>query len=137
LAGIPTIAVMALTDLILQKWYGYPPFDPWVYASFLLYVAIGRLVIRTNSAWRIGTAAILGSLQFFLLTNFGTWYTAHGMSTPLYPKTLDGLIECYTLGLPFLKYTLFGDVVFTAAVFAAEAWLTQPVAEPAAEEVRA
>ena len=76
---------MALTDFILEKWYAYPPFDLWVYASFLVYVILGRLLIRTNAAWRIGTAAVLGSLQFFLISNFGTWYSSHGLSTPMYP----------------------------------------------------
>ena len=51
--------------------------------------------------------------------------------------TFSGLIACYIAGLPFLGYTLLGDLGCTAAVFAAEAWLTQPAAEPAAEEVRA
>lgn len=136
-AWVPSMALMALTDIILEKWYAYPSFDPWVYSSFLVYVALGRLLIRTNAPWRIGAAAVLGSVQFFLITNLGTWYTSHGLATPMYPRTLDGLVECYTMGLPFLKYTLIGDLGFTIAVFGAEAWLTQHASQPAAEEVRA
>ncbi len=134
LAWVPSMAVMALTDKILEKWLAFPPFDPWVYASFLIYVLLGRLLIRTNTPWRIGLAAVLGSLQFNLITDFGTWYSPHGVA---YPPTFAGLMECYTMGLPFLKYTLIGDLGFTAAAFAAEAWLMQRVAEPAPEEVRA
>jgi hypothetical protein len=136
-AWVPSMAVMAITDLILEKWYAYPPCDPWVYVSFLVYVVLGRLLIRTSAPWRIGSAAVLGSLQFFLISNFGTWYTSHGLAIPMYPRTLAGLIECYTMGLPFLKYTLIGDLGFTTAVFGAEAWLTQPASKPAAEEARA
>jgi hypothetical protein len=137
LAWVPSMAVMAVTDLILQQWLAYPPFDPWVYASFLGYIILGRLLVRTRSPGRIGLAAVLGSLQFFLITNFGTWYTSHGVSPPMYPPTIAGLMACYVAGLPFLGYTLVGDLGFSAAVFGAEAWLTHHASAPAAEEVRA
>jgi hypothetical protein len=136
LAWIPSLAVMAGTDLYLWEVRADPPFDPWVYVGFLGYVVIGRLLVRDRSAWRIGAAAVLGSVQFFLISNFGTWLTSHGISPPMYPPTFDGLIACYIAGLPFLGYTLIGDLGFTAAVFTAEAWLTERTAEPAAEEVR-
>jgi hypothetical protein len=136
MAWVPSMAVMVLTDLILQKWLAYPPFDPWVYASFLGYVLLGRLLVRGRSPGRIGMAAVLGSLQFFLITNFGTWYTSHGLAVPMYPLTFAGLMACYVAGLPFLGYTLLGDLGFSAAVFGAEAWLAQHAPEPAAEEVR-
>ncbi|HEY1377475.1 MAG TPA: DUF6580 family putative transport protein [Gemmataceae bacterium] len=141
LAWVPSMAVMAVSDLILQQWLAYPPFDPWVYGSFLVYVLLGRLLAGTRSPGRVGLVTVLGSLQFFLITNFGVWYSSHGISPPMYPPTLAGLIACYAAGLPFLGYTLLGDLGFSAAVFGAEAWLTRPAAAaepaPAAEEARA
>jgi hypothetical protein len=137
LAWVPSIAVMAVSDFILQKWLAFPPFDPWVYASFLVYVVLGRLLTGTRSPLRVGCVSVLGSLQFFLITNFGTWYTSHGVSPVMYPPTAAGLFACYVAGLPFLAYTLIGDLGFSAAVFGAEAWLTRPATAPAAEEVRA
>jgi hypothetical protein len=35
----------------------------------------------------------------------------------LYPRTLDGLIECYWMALPFLRNSLAGDLFWTAALF--------------------
>ncbi len=141
LAWLPSMAVMAVSDLILQKWLAYPPFNPWVYASFLGYVVLGRLLARTRSPGRVAWVTALGSLQFYLITNFGTWYSSHGISPPMYPPTFAGLIECYVAGLPFLGYTLIGDLGFSAVVFGAEAWLARPAAAaepaPAAEEARA
>lgn len=136
LAWAPSMAVMAVTDLILQKWFAYAPFDPFVYVAFLGYVALGRLLVRTRSPGRIGLAAVLGSLQFYLITNFGTWYTSHGVTPPMYPLTITGLMACYVAGLPFLGYALLSDLGFSAAVFGAEAWLAQHASEPATEEVR-
>jgi len=137
LAWVPPLAVMAVADVILAKWLAYPAFDPWVYGSFLAYVLLGRFLLRSRTAARVVGATVLGSLQFFLITNFGVWYSSHGISPPMYPPTAAGLIACYVAGLPFLGYTLLGDLACSAAVFGADAWLTRPVAEPAAEEVRA
>jgi len=139
LAWVPPLAVMAVTDVLLERLYGYPPFNKWVYASFLAYVLLGRWLARTDSPGRIGLACLLGSLQFFLVTNFGVWYGSIGHATAMYPPTAAGLAACYVAALPFFGYTLLGDLGFSAALFGAHAWLADPVGQPraAAEEVRA
>jgi hypothetical protein len=137
LAWLPSLAVMAGTDLVLQKLYAWTPFNPWVYGSFFLYVLLGRLLAGTRSPWRVGAVSVLGSVQFFVITNFGFWYHPIGLATPMYPPTMEGLIACYIAGLPFLGYTLVGDLCFTGAAFAAEAFLTDCVPAPATEEARA
>jgi len=35
----------------------------------------------------------------------------------MYPKTLAGLMTCYTLALPFFQPSLLGDLLFTAGMF--------------------
>jgi hypothetical protein len=137
LAWAPALAVMAASDAVLAKLYGYPMFNPWVYASFVVYALIGRLLARTNAPGRIAAASVLGSVQFFLVTNFGTWLTSDGLATPMYPHTLAGLLACYVAGLPFLRYTLLGDLGTVAVLFGAHALLTKPAAAPVAEEARA
>src|SRR4051812_20159323 len=67
-------AVMVVSDLILWGVKGYSPFNPYVYGSFAVYVLLGRLLSRTESPLGIGAACVLGTVQFFLLTNLGTWY---------------------------------------------------------------
>jgi hypothetical protein len=130
---------MGATDYLLYAWFGLPPYNRWVYASFLVYVVLGRLLARTDSPGRIGLAAVLGGLQFFLITNFGVWYGSLGLPDAMYPPTAAGLLECYALGLPFLGYTLLGDLGFSAALFGAHAWLARAAAKPqaAVEEARA
>lgn len=75
----------------------------WTYLGFAAYWLMGRL-----AAGRLRRQLLflpLASLAFFLLSNFGVWLY-------WYPRTLEGLITCYTLALPFLRNTLMGDVVF-------------------------
>ena len=51
-------------------------------------------------------------IVFFLVTNFAVW-----AFTSMYAPTLDGLLLCYVLALPFYAYTLAGDLVWNT-VFA-------------------
>ena len=53
---------------------------------------------------------ILSVVFFYLFTNFGWWLTFE-----MYPLTLQGLIECYIAGLPFLKNQLFSSLIFVPA----------------------
>ena len=53
---------------------------------------------------------ILSVVFFYLFTNFGWWFTFE-----MYPLTLQGLIECYIAGLPFLKNQLFSSLIFVPA----------------------
>jgi hypothetical protein len=134
------LAVMALSDYLLYALFGYPWFNRWAYASFVVYALLGRLLTHTNSPWRIGAVTLLGSVQFFLLTNFGVWLNSAGHASGLYPPTTAGLLDCYLMALPFFGYTLMGDLGFSALLFGAHAWLAGPapaLAPEAAEEVRA
>jgi hypothetical protein len=51
-------------------------------------------------------------MLFFILTNLGVWAL-----TPLYPKTLSGLSECYVAALPFFRNTLAGDLLYSGLLF--------------------
>lgn len=116
------LAVMAGSDLLLWVIRDYPPFDPFVYFSFAIYVLIGRALVRTRSTWKIGAATLLGSVQFFLITNLGDWLDrVH----PMYPPTFAGLLECYAAALPFFRNTVLGDLFFTALFFALHAGLSR------------
>ena len=113
------IFLMALTDPFL---HGYSVTTPFVYASFLFSVWIGSRLRSTENVVWIGAAAIAGSLQFFLLTNFGTW-----LLEPLYPHTLSGLVTCYTAAIPFFRHTLISDLGYSAVLFGLHALVSRTV----------
>ena len=85
-----------------------------VYGSFALSVLIGRWVHNHRTLSRISTATLLGSIQFFLITNFAIW--AIGSS---YPHTLNGLASCYAAVVPFFCNTLAGDAFYAVLFFGA------------------
>lgn len=72
-------------------------------------IASFPLVARNDSRIVIGLTGvgIISSLFFFLYTNFGWWVMSN-----MYPRTLDGLIQCYIMGLPFFKNNLIGNLIF-------------------------
>ena len=51
--------------------------------------------------------ALLGACLFFIITNFGVW--SHGS----YGYTLEGLIACYVLAIPFFGNTIIGTLIFS------------------------
>ena len=56
------------------------------------------------------SGALIGSLVFFLITNFGVW------SLGTYGYTINGLILCYTLAIPFFSYSLISTFIFSGII---------------------
>ena len=54
--------------------------------------------------------ALIGSLVFFLITNFGVW------SLGTYGYTINSLILCYTLAIPFFSYSLISTFIFSGII---------------------
>ncbi len=74
-AYLVPLAAMLLTDPI-RSWMegGYPAYTSFtfvIYGCFLISVVLGRLLLRGDpGVGRIGSVALLGSVQFFSITNF-------------------------------------------------------------------
>ena len=64
-------------------------------------------MVKIKKHTHLALMALL-SRFFYLITNFGVWLT-----WDYYPKTIDGLIACYTMAKPFFKNTLFGTITYT------------------------
>ncbi|MDE0661370.1 MAG: hypothetical protein OXI79_17180 [Gammaproteobacteria bacterium] len=82
-----------------------------VYASLLMPLVAQRFLGKSNAV-RLGTVAVVSGVGFYLTTNAAVWFF-----TNAYPPTLDGLAASYLAGLPFLKWTLLGNVFYTAVLF--------------------
>jgi hypothetical protein len=104
-----------------------------VYISTALVVGLGIWVQQNKSVLRVGSAAIAGSVLFFLLTNFAVWIFG-----TTYPKTGTGLFACYVAALPFFRNTLIGDLFYTVMLFGGFAVLGRklPVLQEQAAPVR-
>ncbi|MGD1071973.1 MAG: DUF6580 family putative transport protein [Bryobacteraceae bacterium] len=114
LAYLLPLAVMAITDPFVG---GFTKISPVIYACFVLSVSIGRRLLPRVTPIRVGAAAFLCSLQFFVFTNLAVWVAGSAASQPVYARTFSGLLTCYAAALPFWGRTLAGDLLFSGALF--------------------
>lgn len=106
-ALIIPLAAMLVSDLIL----GFHSTIFYVYFSFILITLIGRGIKQPNFT-NLLAASLSSSILFFIITNFGVWTTGS-----MYAKTLDGLFQSYTMGLPFFRNTVLGDLFYSFSFF--------------------
>ena len=119
LAFIVPFAALLLSDLLL----GLHNTMIFVYAGFALTVIIGFMIKDRVSVTNTAFAVLASSVLFFLLTNFGAW-----MTSPLYAKTAEGLMQAYAAGIPFFQNSLIGNLVFAAIIFGGYHMLQKNVA---------
>jgi hypothetical protein len=117
LAYLLPLAVMVATDPFAWFGHGYTVTSPVIYACFLLNVWIGRRMLKNVTPVRVGAAAFICSLQFFLLTNLALWAVGTMRPDSLYSADVAGLMKCYAMALPFWGRTLAGDLLFSGALF--------------------
>lgn len=107
---IPLLALF-LGDLIIGF---YNPFVMIsVYGSFLIIGFLGLWLKKNKSVANIVGVSLLGSVLFFGVTNFVMWVIPHS----LYQHNLQGLVQCYTMGLPFFRNTILGDLFYIGVMF--------------------
>ncbi len=130
------LAAMLVGDLILCAWHDagqMAKLIPFTYGSFVLTTLLGMSIRRWRRSPIAFTGAVTGaalasSVLFFIISNFGAW-----VAFPFYPRTLDGLIECYVAGIPFFRHTLESNALFTVVLFGGFAlaqWLIASLREP-------
>lgn len=108
-------ALLAASDVVLTKFvYAYPfswdHFVTWAWYAAILW--LGTHLRENAKPLRVAGAALVGSVSFFVVSNFAVW-----AAWSMYPKTLAGLMTCYAAGLPFFRRALEGDLLFTAVMF--------------------
>jgi len=103
------VAVMFFTDLFLGFHFSILP----VYACFAFTVWMGIKISNRQNAFSIGSASIVSSVIFFLVTNLPVWYLDQG----LYPVSIQGTLQSYTMALPFFQNQILGDLFYNALLF--------------------
>jgi hypothetical protein len=116
LAFVVPLAAMLLSDALLEALFGWGFHAnlPAVYISFAAIVGLGLLLRGRAKPAPVVGAALTASTLFFIVTNLSVWVTS-----PVFPKTVSGLVACYVAALPFFGNTLAGDLFYTGVLFGA------------------
>lgn len=107
MAIITPLSIMIVSDMIL----GFHSTMIFVYFSLFAAVLLGLRIGKFNVK-SLFFYSLISSTIFFLITNFGVW-----LLFDMYPKTISGLINCYTMAIPFFGNTILGDLFYTYVVF--------------------
>lgn len=100
------LVILLITDAVLG-WHATMPFT---WASMLFIVALGFLLKQRHYPGRVLLSSFAATVIFFVISNFGAWLV-------YYPKTWAGLLECYTLAIPFFRNTLTSTVIYSLVIF--------------------
>lgn len=124
------LGLMLGTDFLLNVFYYHSPFlSGYMILKTVTYVALiglGRCFRPRMAWWKLVGGGLAGALLFYIVTNTAAW-----LYDPGYPKTLGGLWQALTTGLPgypptwtFFRNTLLSGGLFTA-LFAGSAKLVE------------
>ena len=108
------LSAMFITDIFL----GFHKNMFFVYTSlYLITVTSFKLSYKINFK-NLLFYCLLSSICFFILTNFGVWFFGN-----LYVRNFAGLIECYTMAIPFFKNTIISTLLFSYSLFILDSFL--------------
>lgn len=100
----------------------------FVYTGHLVSALCGRYLVRDRAlSSRLPLAIVSASVGFYLVSNVGNWWVYQ-------PHTWTGIVECYTLGLPYLARTLFGNMLYGSLFFGVFALMQSVLARSDATE---
>jgi hypothetical protein len=103
-----TLGTLLLRDAIL----GFHVLMPFVYACYALNVCLGFWLRTDQRPWQVASAALVGSVVFFVVTNFAAWAL---LGT--FPQSFKGLIACFVAGIPYFRNTVSSDLLYAMAMF--------------------
>ena len=103
------LAAMLISDLFI----GFYENVIFVYASLLLITFVFHKISNKINFKNLFIYGFFGSLIFFIVSNFGVWALGSpGVSDIAYEKSLNGLIQCYVLAIPFFGNTFLSTIIF-------------------------
>ena len=83
-----------------------------VYLCIVMNVFIGIFFIKKFTLLNYMYLSFIGACNFYIITNFSVWILSN-----MYPLTIEGLIMCYLLALPFFQNTLISSLFFGCLIF--------------------
>ena len=108
LLGIRYLPALLLSFAITDFFIGFHGLTLFTWGSVIIIGLLSKYFVQSIIS-RI-SGALIGSLVFFLITNFGVW------SLGAYGYTINGLILCYTLAIPFFSYSLISTFIFSGII---------------------
>ncbi len=106
--GLNFIPIVILSFLLTDLYFGFHSsvFFTWGSVALIGYISI----YFKNSLSKRLLGAASAAVIFFILSNFGVWISGG------YGYTLNGLISCYILAIPFFGNTFVSTIIYSALI---------------------
>jgi hypothetical protein len=101
------LALMVISDIFI----GMHDVVIFTWGAFVLTALLGLWIKKHKSALRTGCASLVSALLFYLVSNLGVWLVGW------YPHSLDGLVRCYVMALPFLRNFTLATLIYAGVFF--------------------
>ncbi len=108
LLGVRYLPALVLSFLITDLFIGFHSVTLFTWGSVILIGLCSKFFLSSIYTRIVGS--LLGAFMFYLITNFGVW------SMGSYGYTVEGIILCYTLALPFFAYSLISTFLFSGII---------------------
>jgi len=83
----------------------------FTWSSAVLIYFIGVWMSSRKTVFAAIGCSLVSSLVFFVVTNFGVWLMGW------YPRTAEGLTQCFIAAIPFFRASLLADLAYVAVMF--------------------
>ena len=108
LLGVRYLPSLVLSFIVTDLIIGFHGITLFTWGSIIL-IGLGSRFFTNTILSRV-FGSLLGASLFFVITNFGVWTLGS------YSYTLEGLLLCYTLAIPFFTYSLISTFIFSGII---------------------
>ena len=106
--GMWCIPFVLLAFAITDFFIGFHSLLVWTWGSLALISLTSKF---SNSILSRLFLSFVGAIIFYIISNFGVWF-----SGSLYQHSIEGLIQCYIMALPFFTNTLLSTIIFSLLI---------------------
>ncbi len=107
------LSTFAISDLALEYLFGYGFHTTmlYIYFSLIIIALFGQILLDIKNPKNLAKISVFSSCTFFIFSNLGVFLSGG------YPFTLDGLVTCYIMAIPFFVNTLMSTIFYSFIFF--------------------
>ena len=106
--GVKYLIVVLISFFITDIFLGFHTLTIYTWGSVVIIGLISKY-FNQNIYYRSG-GVLISALLFFIITNFGVWLSGS------YEYSIDGLILCYWLAIPFFSNTILSTIFYSIII---------------------
>jgi hypothetical protein len=108
LLGVRYLPALLFSFVLTDFFIGFHSIILFTWGSVIFVGLLSRFFIKSSISRVLG--ASMGACIFFVITNFGVW------STGSYGYTLEGLVTCYFLAIPFFGNSIISVLIYSFVI---------------------